>query len=423
MSSNRQEMLHILQSLMSSNNQIRKDAEKFYENIQETNTLLITNELVSILSDQYDLSIRSLCGILLRRQIEKILKLNLPDQSTILLQLKEMLLNLWIQESNLMILKRLNHIFAQIAYSSDWIDLIPTLLSKLELQPKREIILATLQFIEIFTEYVPDDISLSINPLGSFLLKYLNHPELEIQSACARSICACIVSLDDDVQRNAFKPALETILNILNKLFTSGDENDARNIIEQLVTIAQTQPLFFKSQLEHIVTVMFSIANEKSLDFSTRSIALELMVTFTESAPALARKCNSLIQGLVPLSMLMMLELDEEEDEWRRGRYSEETADDSCLVGEEAIERAVIGLGSKAIAPLVIYGVQQYVSNLDPRYRRAAIATMVRLAEGNPQQFKPHFDSALQLLGQLINDHSVRVQYEIIQVIYFNSSY
>ena len=78
---------------------------------------------------------------------------------------------------------------------------------------------------------------------------------------------------------------------------------------------------------------MLSVAGANNLEFSTRSMALELMVTLTETAPALARRCPGLTQGLIPLAMSLMLEYDEDDIEWAAGKYSEDPPDENSAVG------------------------------------------------------------------------------------------
>ena len=48
------------------------------------------------------------------------------------------------------------------------------------------------------------------------------------------------------------------------------------------------------------------------------------MVTLSETAPALARRCTALVQGIVPLGMAFMLEVEVTEKNWVKERYSEE---------------------------------------------------------------------------------------------------
>lgn len=82
------------------------------------------------------------------------------------------------------------------------------------------------------------------------------------------------------------------MITVLGNALTSGDELEATAIMEHLVTIAQQQPMFFKSTIDDVVSAMLTVASAEGLEFSTRAMALELMVTLTETAPALARRCK-----------------------------------------------------------------------------------------------------------------------------------
>ena len=80
------------------------------------------------------------------------------------------------------------------------------------------------------------------------------------------------------------------------------------------MAVAQIQPIFFKGAIDGVVSAMLTVAGSDGLEFPTRSLALELVVTLTETAPALARRCTGLVEGLVPLSMTLALEVEEEEE-------------------------------------------------------------------------------------------------------------
>jgi len=162
---------------------------------------------------------------------------------------------------------------------------------------------------------------------------------------------------------------------------------------------------------------MLSVASAGSLEFTTRSLALELMVTLTESAPALARRCEGFLASLIPLAMSLMLEVEEEDSEWAAGKYSLESSDDDhCTVGDEAIERIAAGLGGKAVTETVLGIVQSYSADSRWPWRRAAVAGMCRLAEGSTKYFKQFFKQAISFLSTAVQDSSPRVQYEAIQV-------
>lgn len=404
----------VLSALMSTDNTTRKNAETHFNSLLQTNAPSTLETLVVLFTTpNADLVLRSFSGILIRRGVENYSDNVSPEQIN---SFRDRWLSMWATETNHLLFLRLSHIMAQSALKSPWNDLVPRIVQSTNNSNQKSLI-AVLNLIEILSEYCPEDIQANLSVLVPFMGQFITSQDTAVQIACAKATGACIISLDDEAARNTFKPAVLPIVNVLSVALNSGDEADATKIMSYLVTVAQEQPNFFKGTLDAIVGAMLSVANAQGLEFSTRSMALELLVTITETAPALARRCNGLIQGLIPLAMSLMLEIDEEEAEWAAGPYTEEPSDENCSVGDEAIERVATGLGGKSISEPVLSLVQQYfTTGKDYKYRRAAVAALCRLAEGSAKHFKKYMPQALQFLAASLQDPSSKVKFEGIQV-------
>jgi hypothetical protein len=127
--------------------------------------------------------------------------------------------------------------------------------------------------------------------------------------------------------------------------------------MDYLVTIAQQHPMFYKSSVDFVASAMLTIANANQLEFSTRSIAVEILITLTETAPALSRRCQALSQGsltdttesashkfayqsfilvfegLVPVVMNIILDFEEEPSDWITQTYTEDSLDSNSTLG------------------------------------------------------------------------------------------
>jgi hypothetical protein len=328
-----QDLLNVLSALMSPDNNHRSQAETYFSGQLESNLIPTLEGLIQIFSNSsVDFIARSMSGVLLRRALESKAK-QFNAQTTA--ALRQMLLTMWKSETNATLLKRLSHVMAQSAAVSSWLDLLPTVIDHAKSTGTPSLLIPPLTLIEIIADYCPEDILTHLATIGAFLGAFMASSDEAVQVACARAACACIVSLDDDNARNSFKPALQPIINVLGNTLSRGEEADACSLMESLVAIAQIQPIFFKGAVDNVVAAMLTVAGSSALEFSTRSMALELMVTLTETAPALARRCAGLLEGLVPLSMSLALEIDETEAEWIRGKYTEELNEDNGVVGEE----------------------------------------------------------------------------------------
>jgi hypothetical protein len=376
------------------------------------------NAVLAALQDNFmnqgeDESVRTIAGVLLRQTLEKYAS---KITSPVMQQLRSALLQMWGIEGSAPIMRRLGHVIAQSASKGDWSELLPFLLSDTTNQAKTpQKLRALLLLLETIAEYAPADVQTHAAMLADFLGQHVGSSDSEVQVACARAVCASCVALDDESSRNMFKPALQPVVNTLGACLTRGDEQDAVSVMEHLVEIAAVQPLFFKSNMDGVVAAMLTVAGAEDLDFATRSMALELMVTLAESAPALSRRCGGLVQNFVPVAMSVMLEVEEEEVAWVQGSYGVDAEDDNFLVGEEAIERAALGMGGRVLIPVVFATAQQFSAEADWKHRRAAVAAIVRLAEGATKAFKPHLVNSLNYLEQAIGDASPRVQYEAVQ--------
>ena len=408
-------IIAVLAALMSGDNIQRRNAETYYDNQLLVNLIPTLESLITILANAtLDIVVRSMAGVLLRRAIERTSKDVNMDTTKVM---REALIQIWTTEKNTILVKRLAHVLAQSASEVPWPDLLPTIISHANSNVSIPLTLSSLSLVEIIAEYSPEDISNNLPLVGNFLAAMIVNSDDNVQVACARSVGACIVALEDDAARNVFKPALQPIITVLGGALSRGDESDAVSIMESLIAVAQIQPIFFKGAIDHVVAAMLTVASSDLLEFPTRSLAVELMVTFTETAPALARRCSGLAAGLMPLCMTLALEVDDDQDEWVTGKYSEEPEDENNCVGEEAVERAAAGMGGRVVSQPILMIVQQYVNNPDWRYRRAAIAGLSRLAEGATEHFKQYLDKAVPIIAMALSDVSPRVKYEAIHSI------
>ena len=236
-------VIAVVYALMSGNNDERRNAETYY-NAQLVDNLMPTLEsLVHILGKKsMDPVVRSMAGILLRRAIERNSSILNSDATKLM---RETLIQIWITEDNTVLLKRLAHALAQSASESPWPDLLPSIVGHANQNASKTILISSLNLVETIAEYCPDDISSNLQLVGSFLALMIVNLDNDVKVACARSVGACIVAIEEDSSRNIFKPALQPIIAILGEALSRGDESDAVSIMESLVVVAQIQPVFF----------------------------------------------------------------------------------------------------------------------------------------------------------------------------------
>lgn len=409
---NVEDFCKVLYTLMSVNNEQRKEAERVFENaVQQNVAHALRNMLVIISTPSCDQVIRTFAAVLMRRAVERRAE-SLSEQE--IAGFKTDLLQTWKSVNEHRLSTKLSHVLAQMAVQSTWPTLLPQVMEFAMVSNSHA--LPALNLIEITADYCPEDINAHSQLLSQFLARFLAFEDANVRMGCAKAAVTCIAILEDDTIRNSFRAAVDPILVVLNQALSEGDEVDATMLLDNLTTVAQIQPVFFKPMLDKLVGSMLAIVNGGSLEFSTRSMALEWLITVAETAPAMVRRCNGFIKNTVGVVMQIMLDVDDDVAAWIHQAYNEEGEDENALTGDEAIERLSASLGGKSISEAVLEAVQGFSQKADWQSRRAAVAALCRLAEGSTKNFEKYLQSVVPFLLACLQDSAVRVQYEGIQV-------
>jgi hypothetical protein len=81
-----------------------------------------------------------------------------------------------------------------------------------------------------------------------------------VQVAAAKSICGCIVNCQDPTAQDSFKPALPLILQVAYDCLMRGDEAGATDLILKFVDIADSQPSFYKGNIDTFAGFMKQVS-------------------------------------------------------------------------------------------------------------------------------------------------------------------
>lgn len=160
-------------------------------------------------------------------------------------------------------------------------------------------------------------------------------------------------------------------------------KQDDDALLKCLVDLAENTPKFLRSQIEPLLQMCVqAVANEDLLD-SWRQLALEVIITLSETAPASVRKAGSAIIPLVISTALKMMTELEDDEEWSTSDdLTEEDNDSNSVVAEAALDRFACGIGGKSVLPHIISSLPAMLSNPDWRYRHTALMAISAVGEG-----------------------------------------
>lgn len=173
-----------------------------------------------------------------------------------------------------------------------------------------------------------------------------------------------------DKETNIQKHFSELIPSVVHVTAQSIEKQEDDALLKVLIDLAESTPKFLRPQLEPIMEMCMKVFSNEEMEDSWRQLALEVIVTLSETAPAMVRKVGGkYISALVPLVLKMMTDLDEDEEWSFSDEIIEEDNDSNNVVAESALDRLACGLGGKTMLPQIVQNIPTMLSSADWKHR------------------------------------------------------
>uniref|UniRef100_A0A3Q1F5X6 Karyopherin (importin) beta 3 n=1 Tax=Acanthochromis polyacanthus TaxID=80966 RepID=A0A3Q1F5X6_9TELE len=204
-----------------------------------------------------------------------------------------------------------------------------------------------------------------------------------------------------------FADLLPGILQAVNESCYQGDDS----VLKSLVEIADTAPKYLRPNLEATLQLCLKLCADTNLTNMQRQLALEVIVTLSETAAAMLRKHTAIVAQSVPQMLAMMVDL-EDDDEWAMAdELEDDDFDSNAVAGESALDRIACGLGGKIILPMIKQHIMQMLQNPDWKYRHAGLMALSAIGEGCHQQMEAILQEIVSFVLLFCSDPHPRVRY------------
>ncbi|XP_058063028.1 importin-5 [Anopheles bellator] len=247
--------------------------------------------------------------------------------------------------------------------------------------------------------------------IKQMLCKYLDpSSDQEVRFQAVRAYGAFILLHDkeEDVKRQ-FADLLPRVIHITAE---SVEQDDPQNLMQLLIDMAEGVPKFFRPQLEQIFELCLKIFSTVDMEDNLRHLALEMMVSLAENAPAMVRKrAEKYIAVLVPLVLQMMTDLEDNEEWSVSDKIAEDDTGDNNIIAESALDRLACGLGGKMVLPYIANNISGMLTSPDWKQRHAALMAISAAGEGCQKQMEAMLESIMQNVLKYLMDPHPRVRY------------
>jgi len=349
----------LLQALLSTDNDTRSKAEATYEALPVEQKVTI---LLGAISNAAEISVegRSLAAVMLRRlfsnEFEEFFA-KLPEEHKKVL--KEQIINCVQNEPDKNVRRKVADLASEVARNltdDDGNNLWPEFLKFLfdmASSPSAEAKEIALHMFASVPGVFGNQEQQYIEVIKNMLSSSLIDQNYEVRFGAVKATCNYLMLHDKDT--NLLKHFADVLIPIMNVTVESVDKQDDDACLKCLIDIAENMPKFLRPQLEQIFALCLKMLGNNDLEENWRHLALEIVVTTSETAPAMVRKvCSNSIGALVQACLQMMCDLEEEDDWAVSDEPQEEDSDSNAVVAESSLDRLACGIGGKTIFPQIM---------------------------------------------------------------------
>ncbi|XP_039251343.2 importin-5-like [Styela clava] len=406
----------ILVGLTSSDNDLRGKAEAAYEEFPITDRFTHLMEVVSILNGNDE--IRQLSAVLMRRIVtSNYEEAYIPLAPELQQRIREQLLFTLKSEPNNVMRRKLGDFAAELARKhvdddgkNHWPEILKFLF---ECISSNDVGLKEIT-LHIFCQYsgIFGNQQAHYQDVLRQMLEQSMQDEQppQVSFLAARAAVAFLIENESNTQLlRHYQDLLPGILKATMKSASDGDDE----VLKSLVELCEDIPKYIRPRVADLLTMCLKLIGDVEIEESIRQLALEVIVTLAETVPGLIRKQKTYISQIIPQTLALMVDLeDEDPTEWAN---SEDTEEDECdtnpVAGENALDRLACALGGQAVLPHILATVPAMLQNPDWRYRHGGLMAISAVGEGCHKYMEEILSEIVGVVIPYLGDSHPRVRY------------
>lgn len=411
--SDKQEFYQLLKNLINPSCMVRRQAEEVYENIP--GLCKTTFLLDAVRNRRAGYEVRQMAAALLRRLLSSGFEEVYPNlPSEVQRDVKIELILAVKLETHASMRKKLCDIFAVLARNlidengtNHWPDGLKFLIDSIH---SKNVVLWEValhvfwHFPGIFGNQDRHDLDI-IKRLLDQCIQDQEHPA--IRTLSARAAAAFVLANENNIA--LFKDFADLLPGILQAVNDSCYQDDD-SVLESLVEIADTVPKYLGPYLEDTLQLSLKLCGDSRLSNLQRQLALEVIVTLSETATPMLKKHTNIIAQAVPHILAMMVDLQDDDDWVNADEMEEDDFDSNAVAAESALDRLACGLGGKVVLPMTKEHIMQMLQSHDWKCRHAGLMALSAIGEGCHQQMEPILDETVNSVLHFLQDPHPRVR-------------
>ncbi|CAF3171888.1 unnamed protein product [Rotaria socialis] len=409
--------LATLQECLQADNDKRTAAEQIYQDVADEKKAILL--LSTLRNTTLSGPIRSFAAVMLRRlfqtQFENFWPKYSPDQQMAVK--KELIARITQVDDDETIRKKVCYITAELAKNlmdendqSQWPEVMEFLFQSAN-SSHSALKESALIIFEAFPGIFGNQAEQLTQIIHQIFLNCLNDQDTKVRYTAAQALAAYLKHNCENTQLlHIHRDCLPFLISTVTHSLANSDD-DA--VLKALIDIAENAAKYLRPGIDEVFNLCLETMQQKDeFEESRRHLALEVLVTLSETASGMVRKVSKkYMNRLVPQLLEMMVDL-EDDSEWSTKDTIEDEEDDSnAVVGESSLDRLSCALGGKTMLNYILATIQTMLQNPDWRYRHAGLMAISATGEGCHKEMSVLLDDLVNGILVFLKDSHPRVRY------------
>ena len=192
------------------------------------------------------------------------------------------------------------------------------------------------------------------------------------------------------------------------------EDSKGKAALETLIEIIDQHPKFWKGKADTIINIVNEISKGKIFQNQIRECALELVYSLAKSSASAIKKSANFKNIFIPLLFNLMLEIDNENDDmkWEKNyEENEEDRDEMFYAVRDSFDRLAVDLGGDFFMACTADYIKKFMNSANWIEVHAAYTAMAFMSDGCKDSFSKNLKEFMQFISTgLIHKHP-RVRY------------
>ena len=429
----------MIQNLLNSNNNIRKDAENQLQKFLSDNQskALLSLYVSQLLLSSTDLNICIYCAIILRKifsvsenEISNEITKTISNEKKQLIKnnILNALMNCTDKSLRKNIADAIINIFISLKENEEkWDEFLKFIINNFYLEfnenniDKFELSLYLLS--KIYGDAY-DELKEGIPVFLKCFNTYFQSNNLSLKSKTVKCINELLCSSLEKKEIKQFKEFIYYILQTTLACLENKDNNNLKICLESLNDLADSKPKILRKSFNDIFILMGKIIENKNIDDSLRETSFEILISIIEQIPKCMNKDNEKIKQLISAIFKYSMEIENTiEDDWLKPQTESYISDE--FIPEEKLDestslisRLFTSLDKETILNIVSHNISELIQHSNQqewKYKYIAYITVAEISKFINEI--SNIEKLIELILLDLTNQNPKIQYSAIYCI------